>query len=249
MASVLQAVAQPALEPSPLGAARARRRLTVEEAAARSGLGADEVRSLEEGRIYRFPSVSDALAATLVYATALGISEREARKLAGLRGGRGSRSYRRIGAAVALVAAVALAGWFLVIPQARETAAPSTPAPAEAQTKLPPPWEIRVDVLNGTEVAGAATSLSNEIGGPLAYRLGTVGNADRLDYVQTRVYYPPGSEAIAQRLADSLGLEMTELPERQRSGPPARHRRNQLARASSEAPAARRPRTQVTDCY
>lgn len=213
MASVLQAVAPAALEPSPLGAARARRRLTVEEAAARSGLAADEVRSLEEGRIYRFPSVSDALAATLVYATALGISEREARKLAGLQGGRSSRSYRRIAAVAALVAAGALAGWLLVVPQVREAAAPSSPStPVEAQTKLPPPWEIRVDVLNGTTTPGAATSLSNEIGGPLAYRMGTVGNAPRLDYVQTRVYYAPGSEAIAQRLADALGLEITELP-------------------------------------
>ena len=213
MASVLQAVAPAALERSPLGAARARRKLTVEEAAARSGLAADEVRSLEEGRIYRFPSVSDALAATLVYATALGISEREARKLAGLRGGRGSWSYRRIAAIAALVAAAALAGWLFVIPEVREAAtpAPSTPA-VEAQTKLPPPWEIRVDVLNGTSTPGAATSLSNEIGGPLAYRMGTVGNAPRLDYVQTRVYYAPGSEAIAQRLADALGLEITELP-------------------------------------
>ncbi len=213
MASVLQAVA-PAVEPSPLGAARARRRLTVEEVAARSGLEADEVRSLEEGRIYRFPSVSDALAATLVYATALGISEREARKLAGLRGGRGSRSYRRIGALAALVAAAVLAGWLLVVPQVRETAAPTgvlrrrrgegeAPAPVGGPGGRPE---------RNRPVAGAATSLSNEIGGPLAYRLGTVGNADRLDYVQTRVYYPPGSEAIAQRLADALGLEMTELP-------------------------------------
>jgi hypothetical protein len=134
--------------------------------------------------------------------------------LAGLGGGRRpSLPYRRIGAVGALVAAAVLAGWLLVVPQVRDAAAPpAAPAAAEAQAKLPPPWEIRVDVLNGTAVAGAATSLSNEIGGPLAYRLGTVENADRLDYVQTRVYYPPGSEAIAQRLADELGLGMTELP-------------------------------------
>ena len=172
------------------------------------------MRSLEEGRIYRFPSVSDALAATLVYATALGNL-----------GARGAQARR-----------VARRPRLLVVPahrrdrgpgrdgRARRLAlrhpagargghtggAPSTPA--EAQTKLPPPWEIRVDVLNGTSTPGAATSLSNEIGGPLAYRMGTVGNAPRLDYVQTRVYYAPGSEAIAQRLADELGLEITELP-------------------------------------
>jgi transcriptional regulator with XRE-family HTH domain len=213
MASVLQAVAAPpALEPSPLGAARIRRRLTVEEAAARSGLGLEDVRSLEEGRIYRFPSVSDALAATLVYATALGISEREARNLAGLQGGRGNWSFGRIGAVLAFALAAGLLSWFLVLPQVRDATTPGPVAAAEAQPKLPPPWEIRVDILNGTAVANAATNLANEVGGPLAYRLGSVENADRLDYVQTRVYYPPGSEAIAQRLADALGVEMTELP-------------------------------------
>ncbi len=197
---------------SPLGAARVRRRLTVEEVAARSGLDLEDVRSLEEGRIYRFPSVSDALAATLVYATALGISEREARGLAGLRGGRRVWSFGRLGAILAFALAAGLLGWFLVLPQVREAGAPAGPASAEVQTKLPPPWEVRVDVLNGTAVANAATNLANEIGGPLAYRLGTVENADRLDYVQTRVYYPPGSEAIAARLADALGIEMTALP-------------------------------------
>ena len=213
MASVLRAVAPPpSIDVSPLGAARVRRRLTVEEAAARSGLGPDDVRSLEEGRIYRFPSVAEALAATLVYATALGITEREARKLAGLRGGRGAWSLGRIGAVLAFVVAAGLLGWFLVIPQVRDATAPSAPAAAEAQAELPPPWEIRVDVLNGTAVANAATNLANELGGPLAYRLGTVENADRLDYVQTRVYYPPGAEAIARRLADELGVEMTALP-------------------------------------
>jgi transcriptional regulator with XRE-family HTH domain len=213
MASVLHPVAPlPRADASPLGAARVRRRLTVEEVAARSGLDLEDVRSLEEGRIYRFPSVGDALAATLVYATALGISEREARRLAGVRGGRGSWSFGRLSAILAFALAAGLLGWFLVLPQVRDAGAPASPAAAEAQTKLPPPWEIRVDVLNGTAVANAATNLANEIGGPLAYRLGTVQNADRLDYVQTRVYYPPGSEAIAKRLADALGVEMTALP-------------------------------------
>jgi hypothetical protein len=212
VASVLHAVASPpSSEASPLGAARLRRRLTVDEAAARSGLTPEEVRSLEEGRIYRFPSVSDALAATLVYATTLGITEREARGLAGVSGGRG-RSLGRALAVAAFAAVTAVCIWFLVLPELRDSADPAAPVAAAAQAKLPPPWEVRVDVLNGTGVANAATSLSNEIGGPLAYRLGTVGNADRLDYVETRVYYPPGSEDIAKRLADQLGVEMTALP-------------------------------------
>lgn len=69
---------------SPLVAARLRRRLTLEEAAARASLDVDAVRSLEESRTYRFPSTTDAIAAAVVYASALGITEREARELAGL---------------------------------------------------------------------------------------------------------------------------------------------------------------------
>ncbi len=83
---------------------------------------------------------------------------------------------------------------------------------ALAEQKLPPPWEIRVDVFNGTEVPSAATLLANEVGGPLAYRVGSVENAERLDYVQTRVYFPPGSSEIAERLADDLGVGTQALP-------------------------------------
>ena len=69
---------------SPLVAARLRRRLTLEEAAALTSLEVDDIKSLEESRTYRFPSTADAIAATVVYASALGITEREARELAGL---------------------------------------------------------------------------------------------------------------------------------------------------------------------
>ncbi len=69
---------------SPLGTVRKKRHLTLEEAAARARLEVDDVKALEENRIYRFPSVDEALATTLVYATSLGVSEREARELAGM---------------------------------------------------------------------------------------------------------------------------------------------------------------------
>ena len=49
-------------------------------------------------------------------------------------------------------------------------------------------------------------------GGPLAYRIGDVDNADRRDYLETRVYFPPGAEAIAGRLAQELGVAITALP-------------------------------------
>src|SRR5438132_7034284 len=68
---------------SPLARARIHRQLTVEEAARRAGLAPEEVRWLEEGRVYRFPSADHALVATVLLASALGIGHREALALAG----------------------------------------------------------------------------------------------------------------------------------------------------------------------
>jgi len=75
---------EPTGEESPLARARLHRQLTVEETARRAGITAEEVRWLEEGRVYRFPRPDDALIATALYATALGLDNREARELAGL---------------------------------------------------------------------------------------------------------------------------------------------------------------------
>jgi hypothetical protein len=111
---------------------------------------------------------------------------------------------------VLLAAAVAL---LAIRPGPIASATPVTvQSSAEAQVKLPPPWQIRVDVYNGTKTANAATEIANEIGGPLAYRIGDVDNADRTDYIETRVYFPPGASAIAGRLAEELGVATTELP-------------------------------------
>src|SRR5437773_12190979 len=67
------------LEPSPLASARLQRKLTVDEAARRAGISAEQIRWLEEGRVYRFPVADDALIAVVLYATALGIEQDEAR--------------------------------------------------------------------------------------------------------------------------------------------------------------------------
>src|SRR6266545_8111461 len=69
---------------SPLARARLHRQLTLEETARRAGITVDQARWLEEGRVYRFPTPDDALVATLLYGSALGIDNREARELAGL---------------------------------------------------------------------------------------------------------------------------------------------------------------------
>lgn len=205
---------------SPLGAARVRRRLTVEEAAARADLDPEAVKSLEESRVYRFESASAALAATLVYATSLGISKREARELAGLPIGPPvveKLTLGRVLGALAFLAACAALGWFVVLPSVRGEAGPS-PSPAaaepvavEAAASLPQPWEIQVDVYNGTGKGRAATLAANTVAG-LAYRVGAVTKARNTNYRETRVYYPPGAEGIARRLAAQLGVKTAALP-------------------------------------
>ena len=200
---------------SPLGAARLSRRLTLEQAAARAHMDVEAVKSLEDNCVYRFGSNADALAAALVYAASLRISEREARQLAGLPVP--SRidpwSLRRTAAALAFLLTCGALVWFVARPElfpATPAAAASAPAPA-ASVPLPPRWEIRVDVYNGTNTGNAAAGMANQIAG-LAYRMGTVGDAKQKTYERTLVYYPPGAEAIAKRLAGELGVGTAALP-------------------------------------
>jgi hypothetical protein len=203
---------------SPLVAARLRRRLTLEEAAALTSLGVDDIKSLEESRTYRFPSTKDAIAAIVVYASALGITEREARELAGLPVDSVVErwSLRRWAIVLGFVTVLAAFMVFVLRPQVFPVGTPAPPAVPAAQqppaaAPLPERWEIQVDVYNGTRQGNAASSLANEIAG-MAYGIGEVRNADRRNYAQTRVYYPPGAEGIAQRLAAELGVDTTALP-------------------------------------
>jgi len=201
---------------SPFGAARLSRRLTLEQAAARANMDVDTVKSLEDNCIYRFGSNADALAAALVYAAALGISEREARRLAGLPVP--SRldpwSFRRMGAALAFMVTSAALLWFIARPELFPT--PSTAASAEAAVRpaapqLPDRWDIQVDIFNGTSIGNAGAGMANQIAG-LAYRIGQVRDARQKNYKRTLVYYPPGAEAIAERLAGELGVGTAALP-------------------------------------
>lgn len=200
---------------SPLVAARLRRRLSLEEAAARARLDVEAVRSLEESRTYVFPSTADAIAAAVVYASALGIGPREARELAGLSEESvvERRSPRRWLIALGFVVAAAALAIFVLRPQLfpEQPAAVPTVASAVKTEPLPDPWKIQVDVYNGTRTGNAAAGLANEIAG-LAYHIGEVKNARRSDYRQTRVYYPPGAEAVARRLARQLGVRTVALP-------------------------------------
>lgn len=221
VASDHEAPAEPVGELSSLGIARARRRLTVEEAAERAGLTPEAVEALEEGRLYRFPTAQEAVAAAVLYCTSLGVGRREARRLAGLP----TRDtlltaapWARIAAPAAFAVAVALLVWFVVVPRFSDTA-PADPAGAEA-TLLPAPEltpslpersEIEVDVLNGSTLGRAATRVADRLAG-LEYAIGSVENAPRSDYPETRVYYTPGSAGIAERLGEDLGIATQELP-------------------------------------
>jgi hypothetical protein len=199
---------------SPFGAARLSRRLTLEQAAARAHMDVDAIKSLEDNCVYRFGSNADALAAALVYAASLGITEREARRLAGLPipSRMDPWSSRRMAAALAFLMTCTALVWFVARPElfpAAPAAAAATPPAAPAP--LPERWEIQVDVYNGTETGNAAAGMANQVAG-LAYRMGTVGDAKQKNYARTLVYYPPGAEDIAKRLAGELGIGTAALP-------------------------------------
>ena len=70
---------------------------------------------------------------------------------------------------------------------------------------------MRVDVLNGAGDINWTRQVASRIGA-LGYRLGRVARASRFDYRSTAVYYEPGGQALAIRLARVLGTITTPLP-------------------------------------
>jgi len=198
---------------SPLARARVHRQLTVEEAARRAGVAPDEVRWLEEGRLYRFPSPDRALLATVLYATALGIDHREALELAGLPvppKPLESNPWRRVGAVAAIGGAVLAAVLAVVLAQSGSSHKPP-PTAAAAAPVLPAPWTIKVVVLNGSGDIVYTRAVASKIQA-LSYRVVHVGRASSFTYPQTQVYYPPGGQAIGLRLAKQLGAVLQPLP-------------------------------------
>jgi transcriptional regulator with XRE-family HTH domain len=194
-------------DPSPLASARLQRKLTVDEAARRAGLTADQIEWLEEGRVYRFPTPDDALVAVLLYATALGVDQDEARGLARLpvepRPARYPRT-RIISVAAGVVVLVALAVTLLG----------GFGGDSKKQTSskaLPPPWKFRVDVLNGGGDIYYTRALASKIGA-LGYKIKRVAKANRFDYPSTAVYFEPGGDAYGNRLARQLGVQAKPLP-------------------------------------
>jgi transcriptional regulator with XRE-family HTH domain len=194
---------------SPLAKARLHRQLTVEETARRADLSPEEVRWLEEGRVYRFESPDDALLATLLYATALGIDAAEARRLAGLPALPG-RIQRRP-AAHYLVFAGALALLAIVLAAVLVPHGGSRSRAGGRSAVLPPPWRIPVTVLNGSGDVNYTRRVADRVLS-FAYRVKKVGRADSFAYPQTAVYFPPRCQGVGLRLAKQLGVTAKPLP-------------------------------------
>jgi transcriptional regulator with XRE-family HTH domain len=200
---------------SPLASVRLRRKLTVEEAAKRAGIDAEEVRWLEQARVYRFPSPDAALIACLLYATALDIDRRDARKLAGLPVTPKPLDVNpharlvAVAAIAALLSALAVAVTFTHFGLGASEGGSADKAPAKPA--LPPPWRVQVDVLNGSGDINFTRRVATRIGA-LGYRIGRVMKASRFDYTHTAVYFEPGGREIAVRLARQIGVVTRPLP-------------------------------------
>jgi transcriptional regulator with XRE-family HTH domain len=200
---------EPTGEESPLARARLHRQLTVEETARRAGITPEEVRWLEEGRVYRFPRPDDALAAAVLYASALEIDNREARDLAGLPVPPAPierNPLPRLLAVGAILVSVVAFGTLMLVSR---TGGKSGESSAEAI--LPPPWRIPVAVLNGSGDMNYTRQIASHIGA-FGYSIKKVARADSFTYPQTAVYFPPRCEGVALRLAQQLGVTTKPLP-------------------------------------
>jgi len=200
---------EPTGEKSPLARARLHRQLTVEETARRAGISAEEVRWLEEGRVYRFPRPDDALAAAVLYASALGIDNREARDLAGLPVPPAPierNPIPRLLALGAVVLALITLGTLLLVSHSSGKRTGSNDSAI-----LPPPWRIPVNVLNGSGDINYTRLIASHIGA-FGYTIKKVARADSFTYPQTAVYFPPKCEGVALRLARELGVTTKPLP-------------------------------------
>jgi Helix-turn-helix domain/LytR cell envelope-related transcriptional attenuator len=201
---------------SPLAAARLRRQWTREEAADRAGLSVEQAEWLEDGRLYRFPTGDDAVLAALLYATALGVDRREARRMAGLRVRPRPLDWNPAGRiTVAMCVLVLVAAIAVVVAVPRISFGHGTRSSLNARSAavgkgLLPPWKISVAVLNGSGDINYTRDVANRIGA-LGYRIQRVARASRFTYQRSVVYFPSGGRKIGARLARQLGADLQPL--------------------------------------
>jgi len=193
--------------------ARLRRQLTEEQVAQRSGITAEQVHWLEEGRVYAFRSPEDALAAATLLVSGLAIDNHEARELAGLpvlprpiqRNPRGRLAVAGVLVLITVVAAMLLA--FALQGKTGDVLR------NEKHVSLPAPWRVKVDVLNGSGDIEYTRRVASRIAA-LGYTVSNVRKADRFDHTHSTVFYTSAKngKAIGERLADELGVELLPLP-------------------------------------
>ena len=195
--------------------ARLRRQLSREQVAQRSGITAEQVSWLEEGRVYAFRNPEDALAAALLLASGLEIDNHEARELAGLpvlprpieRNPRG-----RLAAAAALivvgVAAAVMLGYAL-----RGTGKQRLSSPSHGKPALPAAWKVKVVVENGGGDINYTRRVATHIGS-LGYQITSVKRASRFNYKRTTIFYSSVGQGkeLGQRLAGQLKADLLPLP-------------------------------------
>ena len=81
------------------------------------------------------------------------------------------------------------------------------PAPKVASIPLRPRSRVRVLVLNGNGVSGAAANQAARLQAD-GYRIGDATNAARHDYARSMVMFVPGWVKEARRLARDAGIRM-----------------------------------------
>ena len=173
------------------------------------------MRWLEEGRVYRFPSVDAALAEALLLAAALGVDLREARGLAGQTGLVLVRR-RRVGGRLLILLAVAAAAGALVaaftlpLPWSGEGDA----APVRAAPKAKPlaaPWRTR-STCSTAAAASSARARSRAGSAPSRTRSATSAAPTRSTTRRPRSTTSAAARLNAIRLARSLGVVTKPLP-------------------------------------
>ena len=133
----------------------------------------------------------------------------------------GERDWRKLALVLAAVAAfelivVLVLAIVLIAPSISrhlEKAARSSTVPAGAVGPHTPagkahltPGQTPVMVLNGNGRSGAAASGASRVR-KLGYRLGVVGNAQRMDYPMSLVMYRPGMRAEGLKFAKSMDVK------------------------------------------
>jgi hypothetical protein len=89
---------------------------------------------------------------------------------------------------------------------AKPTPKPTTRRPAKPAVARLPRRKVAVVVLNGNGVTGAAAAAASRVRRE-GYRIRSVGNASRTDFVRSLVMYRPGFAGEGRRLARDLGVK------------------------------------------